>query len=264
MNYTFVPHARTICEVSGVGERQASLYALVDVARLDPLAKRRLGHLRDAPTELLFENSFARSALHLSPLLFELSPTSIRIEQVRMLDEACADFPVLSFIRSPMSIVELVTQLRSVLLIEADNVPYLLRYADTQMMKAANETFSPLQRGVFFRDIESWFTVNHRGVLDDAAGPGAYRQAGDVAGQPIVFDAEQTSRLLRAAAVPVLASQLRNLESSFGAALTHAQQSAFAERCLADAGPAGDDDAKLVSQSLQRWRDGAPRIGALG
>ena len=157
---------------------------------------------------------------------------------------------------------DLVTHLRSVLLIEAESVPYLLRYADTQMMAAANDAFDPSQRAVFFHDIQAWFTVDHRGVLDNVADSNIYLQASHVAGAPILFDAEQTSRLLHAAAVPALASQLRNLESSFGAALTHAQQSTFAARCFADASGPVDDNTELLSHALQRWRLEAPQPGA--
>ena len=138
----------------------------------------------------------------------------------------------------------------------------LLRYADTQMMAAANNAFGPSQRAVFFHDIEAWFTVDYRGVLDNLADSGSHLQDDHVAGQPIVFDAEQTSRLLRAVAIPVLASQLRNLESLFGVALTHAEQSAFAARCFADAGAATDNDAELVSLAVQCWRREAPQPGA--
>ena len=262
MNYSFAPHLRAICWAGGVEEPRATLFALVDAARLDPSARKRLGNLRDVPTELLFDSSFARSALHLSPLLFELSPNLNRIEQMLILDRACAEFPMLSFIRSPLSLADLVTHLRSVLLIEAESVPYLLRYADTQMMAAANNAFGPSQRAVFFHDIEAWFTVDYRGVLDNVADSGSHLQDDHVAGQPIVFDAEQTSRLLRAVAIPVLASQLRNLESLFGVALTHAEQSAFAARCLADGGAATDNDAELVSLAVKCWRREAPQPGA--
>jgi len=259
MNYTFAPHLCAICEVGGVEEPQATLFALVDAARLDLSARKRLDNLRDVTTEIVFESSFARSALQFSPLLFELSPNANRIEQMLILDRACAEFPMLSFLRSPLSLADLVTHLRSVLLIEAENVPYLLRYADTQMMAAANEAFNPPQRGVFFHDIEAWFTVDHEGVLDNVADNNIYLQASHVAGTPILFDIEQTSSLLHAAAVPALASQLRNLESSFAAALTHAQQSAFAARCFADASGPVEDDTELLSQALQRWRLEAPQ-----
>ena len=255
MNYTFVPHLRAIAAGKGESKPATHLFALADAARFDSTAKKAVCLLSHTPTERVFEDSFARSALHLSPLLIELSDSvDTRLEQMVFLDNACCGFPMLTFIRSRSTLRGLVMHLRSVLLIEAERVPYLLRYADTQMMTAANAAFSPAQRSTFFDGMDAWFTVNYQSLLDDAADDSAHPQAGPVERQPILLDAEQTTALLQAVAVPVLASQMRNLASSFAAALTHAQQTAFAAECVVAAGGQVDDDSVLTSNAMQRWQ----------
>ena len=258
MGYTFASHLR---EISGGNNQPAlGLFGLVDAARFGSNRGKASKLLPQAPTEILFEDSFARSALHLSPLVIEVSGSGdSRIEQACLLNRACSAFPMLTFIRSRWTLTGLVSQLRSVLLIEAERIPYLLRFADTQMMAAANAVFTPSQRSAFFEGIEAWFTIDHAGLLGDAADSRVHMQAPLAADKPILLDDVQTTALIHAVAVPVLASQLRNLDSSFAANLTHVQQTAFAADCVAEAGVAADEGSALVSAALQRWQLAAPR-----
>ena len=63
-------------------------------------------------------------------------------------------------------------------------------------------------------------------------------------------------QLLNAVAIPVLASQLRNLDPSFARSQSHAQQTAFAAECIAAGNKSGvDEEAMLTLFALQRWSD---------
>jgi hypothetical protein len=75
------------------------------------------------------------------------------------------------------------------------------------------------------------------------------------AARTLVLDDRQTDAMLQACAGPMLASQLRALEPSFDADLTHAEQSAFAMGCVRLAEDEGiDPDEELVSWSIERWQ----------
>ena len=256
MPYIFAPHAQALASPTPVaGRPELRLFALLDGARATAPIKRHLRALQSLPSQHIFEDSFAKAALHLSPVLMQLSDSEdSRLVQVLALDQACSELPMLTFIRSALSLTALASKLRELLLVEVEHSPYLLRFADPQMLCAANSVFTPAQRSAFFGDIDAWSTVDFRSAMDDAADPARYPRALPATPLPIAFDAEQTSALLAAVAVPVLASQIGNLDSSFTAALTHAEQTAFAAECIEAAGDDAADEAQLVSAALQRWR----------
>lgn len=262
MAYTFAPHAHGIATAPNIaGQPEHRLFALVDGARATARIQRGLRPLLQLPREHVFEDSFAKSALHLSPVLMQLSDAQdSRLAQMVALDEACSHLPMLTFIRSALGLTALTAKLRELLLVEAEQSPYLLRFADPQMLAAANAVFTPAQRAAFFGGIEGWFTVDFRGAMSNAADPALCPQAVPASPLPMAFDAEQTSALLTAVAVPVLASQIGNLDGSFAATLTHAEQTAFAAQCVEAAGLGATDDAELVSMGLQRWRLASARV----
>jgi hypothetical protein len=210
----------------------------------------------DAPVLPLFEASFAKSALDLSPLLFALADAPGRwCAQVRALDAVCRWLPVMSLLRSPWPLERVREHLQSLLLVEAEGQAYLLRFADTQMLAAVNTVFTPAQRARFFQGLQAWFSVDHEGVLRDAADPQRHARAAEPGHVPLALDTAQTHALLDATAVQALASQVRHLEATFSDALDHAQQTEFISNCLATAKDAGiRDDTTLVLWALQRWQ----------
>ena len=263
MSYAFAPHLTTMvdealaCEARSVGATTCQTFALVDAGQMGDQGNSIRKLLPDVPFELLFEDSFAKSALHLSPVLIELSATSQqRAAQTLAIDKACRHLPAMTLVTGPVALAELVAHLREMLLVESDRSPYLLRFADSQMMSAANSIFTPEQRACFFGELTGWWTVDHLGVADNAADASVHHQARPAVRAPLVLDDAQTDGLLKAVAAPVRASQLRNLEVTFAAALSHAQQMLFAAECLAAAAKQGlDSDADLTLHALQRWGD---------
>src|SRR5690606_30572993 len=71
----------------------------------------------------------------------------------------------------------------------------------------------------------------------------------------LTLDDIQRDMMMDAVAAPSLASQLRALTPDFGRSLTHADQTAFAAECLREARKlVMDEDAELLSWSLERWK----------
>ena len=259
MAYTFAAHMACLIPAQPEpGSTQAPLnaFALIDAAQLLPLKRPLQRLVPDAPCSLLFEESFARSALELSPLLLALSaqPEALA-QQMAALDAACQHLPVMSVIHTPLSLDELTQHLRDLLLIEADGSAYLLRFADSQMLAAVNNAITPNQRTSVMSPLRAWFVVDHEGRLNDEANAKTHPQAQPAAPLPLVLDASQTHALLAGAAVPTLASQVRHLDESFAQKLSHAQQTEFIVQCIALAQGAGiDDENELMSLTLQRWQ----------
>ena len=263
MSYAISPNLDAI--LSSAGDDAARVlphFALVDAGQLLHLKLPMDRLLPMAATELLFEESFAKSALHLSPALLQLNTSRpVCTDEIRILDRACESLPVLTLLRSDHSLKDLAAHLRSALLIEAEESAYLFRFADSQMMAAMNTVLTPSQRGCLFAGIDGWWSIDHWGRLDNGADQTRYPQAVPPSAFPLQLDAAQTDRLLTAVAVPVFASQLRNLDPSFARIHNHAQQTAFAAECIAAGNAAGvDADSDLTSFALQRWND---RLDAL-
>lgn len=258
MTYSFAPHVETLMLSPGIGEAPSALrsFALIDAAQLELASRPARPLLPGARSAHLFEETFAKAALHLSPVLIELDAVpSVFVEQIGALDRACQHLPVMALLRSTASLTELTAHLRSVLLVSAEHVPYLLRFADTEMLAATNEVFTPAQRAHFFERTEAWLTVNFDGVLDDAASPAMHAQVQPASPAPLVFDAAQTDGLMKAAAAPILASQLRHLHIDFAERLDHAEQVRFASRCItASALEDVDPDADLLVSATVRWQ----------
>lgn len=260
MSYTLATHvARLVPVQPGPGSKESPLraFALIDAAQLTPF-KKPLQHLvPGAPLALLFEESFAKSGLELSPVLFELEAESEALaKQILALDAMCKQLPVMSILHSPLALDKLTEHLRSMLLIEADDTAYLLRFADSQMLAATNSVLTPSQRARFFNGLRAWFTVDYRGRLNDAANAQTHEQTSPIAKLPLKLDATQTDALLAAAAIPTLTSQVRNLEATFREKLTHAQQTEFIVQSVAAATDAGiAEEPELIAWTLQRWQN---------
>ena len=258
MSYTFRPHLTAIDDCLDCGGDSSITYALVDAGQIPEFVEKVGAWMADSPRELLFERSFARSALHLSPMLIQLlAPSEQRHRQLEALDDACRHLPVLSVINAPMSLEHLIEHLRSLMLIEADDSPYLLRFADSQSFSAVNAAFTPEQRATFFSSVRHWWSVDHAGVLHDhTCNLAAPRSTSAVAPLPLRFEGAAVDALLSAAAGPILASQLRHLDDTFGRALSHAEQVTFATDCLGLIEECDvDSDIDSTSFALRRWRE---------
>ena len=259
MAYTFAAHMACLIPAQpepGSTQTPLNAFALIDAAQLLPLKRPLQRLVPDAPCSLVLEESFARSALELSPLLFALSARpEILIRQMAALDAACQHLPVMSVIHTTLSLNELTQHLRGLLLIEADGTAYLLRFADSQMLASANNAITPNQRTSVMSPLHAWLIVDHQGRLNDEVDVKTHPQAQPAAPLPLVLDASQTHALLAGAAVPTLASQVRHLDESFAQKLSHAQQTEFIGQCIAAARDAGvDDENELMSLTLQRWQ----------
>ena len=235
--------------------RSTQFFALVDAGQLLHLKFSVRELLPMTPIALIFEESFAKSALYLSPLLLQLDASKeVCVQELLILDRSCHSLPVLAILQSAQSLSELAFHLRSALLIEADDSAYLFRFADSQMLVAMNSVLTPAQRSRLFTGVQAWWTVNYLGGLDNAADHSRYRQAEPQPGLPIKLDTAQIHRLLGAVSGPVLASQLRNLDPSFARDLSHSRQTAFAAECAEAGNEAGiDDESELTSLAFQRW-----------
>lgn len=271
MNYSFASNLGDI----GLGSATCSggpnatpavpLFVLIDAGQLPHFDKSLRRGLPNVPSAPIFEDSFAKASIYLSPVLLELNATiDLCREQVLVLDAVCRHLPVMGLLRGPVTLRQLTAHLRSLLLMEADGSPYLWRFADSQVLSATCSVLQPVQHARVFQGLEAWWTVDHDGVLDNAVARRLPLDTAPVA-TPLCLDERQTNALLTACAVPLLAGQLRHLEMSFASSLNHADQMRFAADCLAAARAAAiDDDAELASFAAERWLDRhrgpAPRL----
>lgn len=264
MEYTFAAHVPSLI----AGQVQVAsanaptrLFALIDLVQIEGLGKRIQHLLPEAPSAPLFRGCFAEAAIEMSPLLIELSGDAETLTtHILSLDQACKSLPILSFIRSTLTLEEITQHLQSLLHIEADGTFYLLRLADSQMLAAANAALSPTQRACFFAGIQAWWIVDYQGKQSDMA---SCTQAQPANVAPLKLDAGQTHALLSAAAVSIVAAQMRNLEITFAQKLSHAQQIAFVSAIVSEAGyPDLIDDAELMEILFQRWQ--AQQDGEIG
>ena len=278
MTYSFAPHVDSIVHqacasqtgaMSSPSSSSTRLFVLIDTAQLNTLPKQFQQRLPDAISLLLFDQCFAESALTLSPVLFLLSD-DLKILTIQMLalDYVSRQLPVMAVLGSALKLNELARHLRLLLLIEAENVPYLLRFADSQMVLAAITILTPAQRARFFEGIDAWWVVDHQGRLHNLVGDHTHVHAQDeaqsppVTSLPLQLDVSQTHALLAAAVVHTLASQLRALEPTFAQVLSHAQQTRFASQCIADTQRTGiTDEADFTAAALQRWQTKAGHKG---
>lgn len=261
MNYSWEQHLDTLADWLAIHEapdevRPNRLFALIDAGQA-PSMSRRIAAIADPGRAVqLFVGTFAEAARPLSPLLMELDPVRFRaIEQLKLLNRATQDLPVLSVLGSKATCADLLAHLRAMLLITIDGTKYLWRLADTQTLAATMSVLDDEQRNQVCGPCPRWWVVDHESRLSQLAPPTSASGPGPW-GAPLVLDDIQEQALLTAAAGPMLASQLRALSPDFNHALTHAQQSAFVDRCLSQARiEAVCHEEELVTWSLQRWRD---------
>ena len=257
MSYSLAPHLtalladQTAAPVEDV--KPAHAYVLVDVAQIKGMDRRWKGLAGNSPLALLFENTLAHNALALSPVLVMVSDDPAQaLAQCLAWDKACQSRPALSLLSSPADLSTVCQHLKSLLMIEADGTDYLWRFADTQMLQATASVLTIEQRQQVLGPCTAWRFADHAGELkqllsDDPLGADAAPK--------LVLDDIQTDAMLQACAGPMLASQLRAMEPSFDADLTHAEQNAFVLDCVQlaeDEGIALDEE--LLSWSTERWQ----------
>jgi hypothetical protein len=236
---------------------QTKQYALVDLAQLVAFDQsfKRSSLLRHLPKAVIFEGTFAKGAIELSPILFEISTDSIEAtKQLIALDNLCLNQSVLSILQSTLHLEALTKHLQDLLLISADGTDYLLRYADTQILAGVNQVLNPSQRSVFFQGIHAWYVTDYQGQLDNMLNQQRYPQLGNLNDLPLSFDVAQTNALLAALAVPMLTAQLRELEPSFAQNLSNIQQIAFVSESLAIAKEDWIEEEVMTSWILERWK----------
>lgn len=261
MAYTFVTHITTILnKVSeeATGTSLVKLFALIDAAQLTAFEQsiKRTQLLRSISTVVLFEGSFAQNAVALSPILFELSDDDNQSsKQLLALDKICQTHASMSVIQSTLSIEELVRHLRELLLINADGTDYLLRFADTQMLTATNLVLMPSQRKVLFGRMQAWYIVDFKGQLEDMLNQESYPQTEIADALPLGLNTEQTNALLNAVALPMMQSQLRELEPSFAEQLSNVEQIAFVSESFNLAKEAWVDEEVMTNWILERWKN---------
>lgn len=152
-----------------------------------------------------------------------------------------------------MGPTQLLTHLRNFLTVEADGDLYLTRMADTQMLHGLVEAMTPLQRSWLFSGVVAWWIVDHDGLLHDLAQDADGPRLPPTDGR-FQMQEEQIFALLRSTEIAALASQLRNLEASFGLTLSHARQCTFAAEIDREAKLEACDDGERLSLALDRWR----------
>lgn len=262
MDYALTPHRPVWLAPRGADPATPQAphrwFALIDWMQLPEPTRRRhplAKQVPDAASVALFAGCFAEPALALSPVLMALSEAPEALaRQVEALDAACHTLPILSLLHTPATLAQLTQHLQSLLRIEADGTPYLLRLADTQMLAAAQAVLTAAQRARFFSGISAWWATDHQSQLHDLASGDREQPAAPL---PLTLDTDQTHALLAAASLPMMASQMRHLDSLFGQTLTHAQQMAFVQASAAVAREEGlQDEAQLLRWTLQRWHAG--------
>lgn len=259
MSYSWKPHLRSLACLKGSASRDSvpapvQFMALVDLGQLrspDASLRRFLAERR---SEQLFDGTFAKAALSLSPVLVSLgADAGWASEQIQSLDRYCSHLPVLAVLCTHQPYEAVMTHCRSMMRISANGNEYLWRFADIQMMQAVAGTLTEPQRIQILGPFRSWWVVDHAGRLHDLAGnlpPGEM----PLVPQPLVLDDAQTDMMTDAIAGPVLASQLRMLEPGFASALTHAAQIEFAIHCIEQARELTlDEDAELLAWALDQW-----------
>lgn len=257
MMYSYRQHMAYLAELHC--GHHGHLFALVDAGQSAKLADRLLGASAFVEVAQVFEGTFASAAVDYSPLLMQLPDVpSERLTSINLLDELCCALPILGFLEGSLSMERLLFHLRGLLQLHVDETPYLWRFADTQMLQATAAVLSDAQRQRVFGVMRGWYTLDHQQVLrNQAASPvnDAVQAPMGNATAPLILSAAQESALLEQVAGPNLASQLRALEPSFIRALTHAQQTAFAQACLIEARElAVNLDSELLDWTRERWR----------
>ncbi len=230
------------------------LFVLIDAGQSPKLERKITSTAGFGPSAQLFAGTFAHAALPLSPWLLELAPQAQQArEQLEQVSAMCLARPMLSVLGSTSSHPQLLAHLRSLLRITVDGTDYLWRFADAQMFHATMQALDEHQQQLVCGPCLRWWLVDHEARLWQWARHTPGQEAGAM---PLVLDDIQERAMLDAAAGPMLASQLRALDARFADHLSHAQQSAFAHACLAQAdAQAIDRDEELVAWSLQRWQE---------
>lgn len=253
-SFSFSGHAKVLTErLDGSPQR---LFALIDAGQIPDLSQS-LRKLPDvANRRLLFEGTFARRALALSPLVLEIAADAGALQDtLQTLDAICHRLPVLSYLSSDATLDTLAHHLRNLLRIEAEESDFLLRFADTQMMAGIAAILTPAQHAAFFKGIGGWWIVDHRGALSELVQLQSAQPRAEPVPLPLQFDTTQNSALLDATRIPALAAQLRYADPAFGTLLSFAAQSECISRGVATAQDAGQaDDTEWLSHCLEYWQ----------
>ena len=234
--YSYAEHWDTLTHWQGQAPTQ--LFALVDVGQL-PDAGARLNRMVAAESQrILFVDTFADAARELSPVLMVCDDPLLP-----GLDELCCRLPILSYLRSALTLDALTQHLQELLNIKTPDSAFLLRYADIQMLPAIIGVLNPTQRAAFLAGIDAWWVVNQRGQLLEM---GAAYTKTKPEKLPLVLSDEQLAALLDATIFSSLVSQLRHIDPSFAQRWSPAEQIDFVTRAVAAAKAQGVIDADEI------------------
>ena len=222
MTYALAPHIERWWSPSPLNAPEQRLYVLIDSGQLRAAAARKwLSRTASLP---LFKNCFAEAALEFSPVLIALDANrETAFQRIEEVDAHCRTFPLAAILVSELTEEQLVSHLQQRLRMEADGGLYLLRFADTQMLRVTTQCFTIDQAATFFERVDHWWVTDHRGecidlVPKDLAMP--------VVPLPLKFDGEQTAALLDSAAVPITDARLSRYDPKF-ATLAHSRRMAL-------------------------------------
>ena len=190
----------------------------------------------------------------LSPVLIELTPSAAEFEaNIQALDKGCQHRPILAILKATARLPDLAIHLSDRIRIVASDNAYLIRIADSLMAAAFISVLRDTQRTLFLGPIEAWWAQGIDGELMDLA-RGEKPPTDEV--PPLKLDDEQTNALLDAAAIPVMASQLSQLDRDFETQLSHLEQMRLVQQALSDAKLIGlEGDQELFDAVLSAWAE---------
>lgn len=252
MAYALAPHIdRWWSEPAFDADAHAQrLYALIDAGQLQAVAARKwLSHTASVP---LFKNCFAEAALDLSPALIALDTNrEAAFQLIEEVDAHCRSLPIAALLSSKLTEARLVLHLQQRLRMEADGALYLLRLADTQMLRAAAQCFTSDQVAGFFDEIDHWWATDHQGECVDLVPTDRPPQT---APMPLKFDGKKTVALLDSAAVPMTDARLGRYDPNF-ASLPHSRRTALLHQWHFAFGQTEreSDDEDFMTFAVTQW-----------
>ena len=264
-HYALGPHADDMAQqllshvqADGLGQRT---YLLVDQAQawptptLSPVSSAWRKRLEAFPHKWLFEGTFAHAALHLSPVLIDLSSCMEHTgRNIQTIERPMQHLPASSVLITEAPLLDIAQHIQTLFKLEVDSEPMIWRLADTHMLMAVLSVMTASQRGQILGPIRHWWLVNHHQELIDLTRALAHERSPLF--EKISLSQEQTQAMLDYIRPLTLAAQLRQLEPSFANALAHADQIKFSETALRLAEAEGVDlDEDMVPWALQYWAD---------
>lgn len=187
----------TVTSVCRLAEVDVNAYALIDMAFDHGASHFRTRQL----TERLYAEDRWKQLAEVSPTLIQLSVgDQVALhQQVERLVFHCARRPMLSFLLSPMTIVELAQTWRLCIAAEVPGTePMLLRFADTRVAEVLPKCLTPANWSFLCRPLEQWWIIDRAGSLLQLPRPSCAPETEHPANHNFALSDDELERLVHA------------------------------------------------------------------